>query len=277
MGESVKVTIVIAILNSHEIVRRQILHFEKMDLPDDVEIIFVDDGSSPPLAIPEDCKLKNFRIHATNDFRPWTQPIARNTGVKLATGEFVICTDIDHIISKGLIEYVRVTAFDVIHFKRQVAILDERGNFTQDIETLKTWGFPQERIERRGLRIVPHGNSYAMKRELYIKYGGGREDRVTTYPSQEEVPLRGKIRREARRGHITICPGRPMIYMFPVGRYIGGLDHNPFGLFHELSRVRYLNQFKRVHRSQKEKLARPEHIDPGQERNVSGQDHREHT
>ena len=44
-----KVSIVIAILDSHEIVRRQLLHFDKMRLPDDVEVIFVDDGSRPPL------------------------------------------------------------------------------------------------------------------------------------------------------------------------------------------------------------------------------------
>lgn len=248
-----KASIVVAVLDSHEIVRRQILHLERIDLPEDVEIIFVDDGSKPPLTIPHGCRLKNFRIHATNDFRPWTQPIARNTGVKLAQGEYVICTDIDHILTRRLVDFVRTTTHDVVKFRRQVAVLDELGVFTQDVDVMKSWGFPQERIDRRGLKIVPHGNSYAMKRELYLRLGGGREDRVTTYPSQEEVPLRGKIRREAARGNITISEYRPWIYMFPVGRYVGNLDHNPFNLFHSLSRTRYLNEFKRVHRSQKDK------------------------
>jgi glycosyltransferase involved in cell wall biosynthesis len=241
----VRASIVIAVLDSHEIVRRQILHWEKLNLPDDVEILLVDDGSNPPLSIPDGCELKNFRIHATNDFRPWTQPIARNTGVKLARGEYVICTDIDHILTRKLIEEVLQTKDDVVQFKRQVGILDEHGDFDQRVETMKAWGFPQERIDRRGLKIVPHGNSYAMRRELFLKYGGGREDRITTYPNQEEVPLRGKIRRDARRGNITIAAHRPTIYMFPVGRYIGGLDANPFGLFHSLSRIEYLNEFKR--------------------------------
>jgi len=46
-----KLSIVISIYQSHEIVRRQALHFAKMGLPDDVEFIFVDDGSDPRCAL----------------------------------------------------------------------------------------------------------------------------------------------------------------------------------------------------------------------------------
>ena len=101
-----KVSIVSAVLDSHEVVRRQILHFKKMDLPDDVEIIFVDDGSNPPLAFP-DCGLKAFTIYATGNKGKWTQPAARNYGARKAKGEFLLVTDIDHILSRKLIETVR--------------------------------------------------------------------------------------------------------------------------------------------------------------------------
>lgn len=47
--DNIKLSIIIPVLNSHEIVRRQIEHFRKMNLPDDVELIIVDDGSDPPL------------------------------------------------------------------------------------------------------------------------------------------------------------------------------------------------------------------------------------
>jgi len=47
----IKLSIIIPVLNSHEIVRRQIEHFKKMDLPDDIELIIVDDGSDPPLEL----------------------------------------------------------------------------------------------------------------------------------------------------------------------------------------------------------------------------------
>ena len=62
---------------------RQIKHFKKMDLPDDVEIIIVDDGSDPPLECGDGVK-----IIETKDTRPWTQPKARNIGAAKARGDF---------------------------------------------------------------------------------------------------------------------------------------------------------------------------------------------
>jgi hypothetical protein len=227
-------------------VRRQLLHYEKMNLPNDVEILYIDDGSDPPLSA-NGCKLNNFSIFATNDKRAWTQPIARNLGVKMAKGVRVLCTDIDHILTKELVNFVLESKYDYIKFRREVAILDENGDVTQDIEILKSYGFPQDRIDRRGFHISPHGNSYVMPRELFLKLGGGREDRITTYPNQEEVPLRGKIRRMWRRGELSMIPDdeRPLIYHIPNGHYCGDMDYNPFGLFHNTSRRQFLNEFKR--------------------------------
>ena len=221
-------------LNSHEIVRRQLLHFRKMDLPDDVEIIIVDDGSEPGINLFAGINhgLENCTIHPTNDFRPWTQPIARNTGVKMARGEYVLCTDIDHIVSKRAIMEALSLQYDVRRFRRQFGVLDELGDFTQDVEVLKEWGLPQERIDKRGLRIRPHSNSYIIRRDLFLKLGGSREDRVCFYPNRDEVPLKKHIKVGARRGKWTVDPGRSILYMFPVGHFCGDKDYNPFGLFH---------------------------------------------
>jgi len=41
-----KISIVIPVLNSHEILRRQLIHMERF-VQDDTEIIIVDDGSQP--------------------------------------------------------------------------------------------------------------------------------------------------------------------------------------------------------------------------------------
>ena len=91
-----KVSIVIAVLNSHRIVRRQIRHFRRMRLPDDIEIIIIDDGSNPRLQdiLAPPNSVPNIYIYATNDFRPWTQGLARNMGAKLAQGEYLFFTDI---------------------------------------------------------------------------------------------------------------------------------------------------------------------------------------
>ena len=110
-----KVSIITAILNSHEIVRRQYLYYEKMNLPEDVEVVWVDDGSDSPIRFLSGesgkidlCEDANFNlsIYETHDKLPWTQPKARNIGAKKAAGDYLICTDIDHIVSPEVIDAV---------------------------------------------------------------------------------------------------------------------------------------------------------------------------
>lgn len=222
-----KVSIVIAVLDSHEVLRRQLIHFGKMNLPEDVEIIIMDDGSKPPLA----GEMNGLRIIPTNDFRPWTQPLARNLGAKYARGEWLICTDIDHILSRELIMNVYNSPYDVVRFKREAGVLDESGNFTQDMNVLKQYGLPE-----RELRLPAHGNSYAIKRWVFIAAGGSQQK--DTYPNRDEIPIKRAIKRMEEKGEITRIPDddRPTIYMFPNGRFCGDRDYNPFGLFHNLKR-----------------------------------------
>jgi hypothetical protein len=234
-----KVSIVTAILNSHEIVRRQLLHYEKMNLPDDVEVIFVDDGSDPPLNFdPKDYHIPNLSFYKTGDTRNWTQPAARNFGAKKAKGKYLICTDIDHIITWQVIELARTAKAHVIRFKRELAILNELGEFVQDMDVLHEWGLDK----KHKFRIGPHGNSYIFKRQLYLDLGGVSEQHVGTgkYPNREEVPLKRKLKKLRNRGAIEIIDDatKPTIYMMPNGRYCGGGDknYNPFGFFHNTTR-----------------------------------------
>lgn len=222
-----RVSIVIAVLDSHEIVRRQLLHFSNMPLPEEVELILVDDGSEVPIQ----GEMKGLKIIQTNDKRPWTQPLARNLGAKYAQGEYLICTDIDHIISKELINRVLVGDYDVYHFKRQAGVLNEDGSFTQDMNVLKQYGLPE-----RPLRLPAHGNSYAIKRWVFLALGGSQQKEV--YPNRDEIPIKRGVKRMVEKGEITLIPDddRPTIYMFPNGRFCGDRDYNPFGLFHNLKR-----------------------------------------
>lgn len=246
-----KLSIVIAILNSHEIVKRQLLHFQKMNLPDDVEIIFVDDGSEPELK--QKITLKNFTLLKTNDFREWTQPAARNFGVKHAKGKKIIVTDIDHIITRELVDFVIDNPeYAWIKFQRAPAVLLGDGTFTQDRKELTRWGLLDKYVKR--LRIGPHTNSFAMDRELYLKHGGVSERLVGTgkYPNREEQTIRARCRNDERKGRIKTLEAptnkekrsgvkdlRPFIHMFPNGRFCGERDFNPFGFFHTLSREKW--------------------------------------
>lgn len=221
-----RASIVIAVLNSHEVVRRQLLHFERMALPDDIEIVLVDDGSDPPI----EGSLKNLTIHATHDTRPWTQPIARNTGAKLARGEWLICTDIDHILTRPLIDFVLASDADVVRFKREAGVLDESGVLTQDRDALTAYGYETH----RGLAMNPHGNSYAIKRDLFLQLGGSQQR--TRYPNRDEQKIKRGLHKLGDAVKVIKDDTRPTIYMIPNGRFCGSRDYNPFGLFHGLTR-----------------------------------------
>jgi glycosyltransferase involved in cell wall biosynthesis len=232
-----KLSIIISILNSHEIVRRQYLHFKNMNLPDSVEIIFIDDGSEPPLAYPYG--LKNFLMIVTGDKRSWTVELARNAGARLARGEYLLMTDIDYIIPLEAIEAAFHLKEDKAGFKRQFGILDENGKFSQDYDELRKYGLLEKRLKERGTQMTPHPNNFIMRRETFWKLGGYREDLVDRpYPNRGDTYFKRTWAEAFERGEVTIQDPnlRKMLYMFPNGQYCGDVDYNPFGLFHNLTR-----------------------------------------
>ena len=230
-----KLSVIVPVLNSHEIVRRHILHYEKVGVPDDVEIIFLDDGSEPPLKF--DTSLDNFYIHRTNDYRPWTWAIARNTGARRARGDWLLMIDVDFIIPRETFEFCKDCDGQRIQFIREFGVLNENGDFTQDLDVLRAYGLDEERIQVRGVKIPPHANMFAMKKELFWKLGGYREDCIgRRYPQGEDRSFKSAWMAYERTGAAENHPVRPKVYMFPNGKFCGDLDYNPFGLFHNLSR-----------------------------------------
>ena len=69
-----KVSVVISVYQSYEIVRRQLIHFQKMNLP--FELIIVDDGSEPPI---------EGASYQTGNKLAWTQGLGRNLGASERT------------------------------------------------------------------------------------------------------------------------------------------------------------------------------------------------
>lgn len=231
-----KLSIIISILNSHEIFRRQLLHFSKMNLPEDVEFIFIDDGSDPPLELTSKAH-SNVTLLFTNDKRPWTVELARNLGARMAVGEYLLMTDIDYIIPEQAIEDALLLKEDKMRFKRQFGILDEYGSFTQDLDILRSYGLLEERIQRRGTQLSPHPNNFVMRKDTFWKLGGYREDLVNReYPNKGDTYFKREWSKAYEDGKFTMCDYRPTLYMFPNGQYCGDVDYNPFGLFHDLTR-----------------------------------------
>jgi hypothetical protein len=54
-----------------------------------------------------------------------------------------------------------------------------------------------------------------------------------------------------KRGKVTLCDYRPMLYMFPTGQFCGDVDFNPYGLFHDLTRKVEGNYWYHYHEKNK--------------------------
>ena len=238
-----KLSLVVAVLDSHEVVRRQVLHYRKMPLPDGVEVIFMDDGSDPPLCDPSG----TVRIVPTGDTREWTWAVARNSGARIARGEYLLLTDIDYIVSLEAIRDALAFTGDKLRFKREFGVLDENGDFTQDKLVLHSYGLSLERMNSsKGVRFPPHPNNFVIRRALFLEMGGYVEHRVgRPYPQREDGEFKRRWMQWVADGKASDSDHRPTIYMFPNGQYCGDVDSNPFGLFHNLTRKTKTNPWNR--------------------------------
>lgn len=235
-------SIVVPVLDSHEVVRRHVLHYSTLNLKD-VEVIFVDDGSTPPLEIKE---TKHIKLIHTNDFRPWTHAVARNTGAKAAKGNFLAIVDVDHILTQGIIDaalWCSRNKVNYMRYNREFAVLDEHGQFTQDLDTLIEYGLPKERVKEHGAKLHTRDNQTFIDAELYWDIGGNDESLAgENFPQKTDGSLNRRIRKAQKEGKVYIYDDvvdtRPILYMFPTGKFCGDIDYNPKGLFHSLSRKR---------------------------------------
>lgn len=215
-----KLSVVISVYNSHEIVRRQLIHLKKLNLP--FEIIIVDDNSTPPI---EGAALR------TDNKLAWTQGLGRNAGASKATGEYILFTDIDHILSKEAIEDCLNFTGNKMIFRRQIAILDENGEVKQDKETLLDWGYEKENLD-----ASVHGNTFCIKKSIFDDLGGYDPKTCTLgyHPTSrrgDDCFFNSKWNKKFKG--VPLSVGRD-IYMFPIGRFNKTCDLNPKGLFHDL-------------------------------------------
>lgn len=166
----------------------------------------------------------------------------------MARGEWLLMADLDHIITREFIDAARTFDGDHIRINREFAVLDADGNLTQDRKVLTSYGLP----ERYDVKFTPHRNQFAIHRDLYAKIGGYREDRIgKPYPQREDGDFAKAWRKLYEAGEIRDFDDlvgyehRPILYMFPNGKYCegGDVDTNPFNLFHTLSRKTDKNRY----------------------------------
>jgi hypothetical protein len=231
----VKVSVCISIYQSYGALARQVKYFNKMHLPDDVEFIFIDDGSNPPFNR-QDYELNNLSIYATGNTLAWTQGLGRNLGAEKAIGEYLLMTDIDHILSREAIEDVRQFTGDRMMFKRYFGILTEDGDLSQDLEVLRDYGLDVD--HRQGLYAGTHMATFAIRKTIFEALGGYAPEHSSMgyHPISrqgDDCHFNTRWNRYARRHSLQTVAGSP-IYIFPITRHHITGETNPKGLFHNL-------------------------------------------
>lgn len=136
----------------------------------DLEIILIDDGSPEP-ALPivlDNYRGRNLLVYRITKDIPWNRGGARNLGAKMATTDWIIHIDIDHILPPDCC--ARLLKFDADpkcwyrfpRFRRGAADETRRKDA---IDPKITYG-----------PIKPHCDSYLVTRDQFWKVGGYDED-----------------------------------------------------------------------------------------------------
>ena len=229
--KSMTISIIIPVFNSHGAVRRQLEYFKLLNLPDSIEIIIMDDGSDPPLKFSTK-RIKNCNIYPTGDTRPWTQPCAKNLGAKIAQGEFLFFTDIDHILTREAIAAVEVFDGDKMSFSRSFAVLNNHGVINKDPEMLFKYGLDRRRYKKYGLDVYYHVNTFAIRKRVFEEIGGYPEKICNrgTYPTKDDRFFYHRYRKYCEAGFCKQETTGPGVHVFPAAVK----DH--MGLFHNLER-----------------------------------------
>jgi predicted glycosyltransferase involved in capsule biosynthesis len=156
-----RVSVVVSVLDSHEVLRRQLLYLNDW-LPAECELVVVDDGSRPALREVILSVAVDFPLTwcPTRDDRPWTQPRGRNIGARIASGNVLVFFDIDHILTLEIVEHALAFSGPKFHWYRSPAALDQQGRLVRDEATLREYGWD-------GTPIGIAANMFAIRREIF--------------------------------------------------------------------------------------------------------------
>jgi hypothetical protein len=241
-----KTSYIIAVLDSFDVVRKQLILLNNV-LPkykNDFEFILVSDGSDPLLItkifewnnkcfefleiIQEEHSKKwacdiytieglgfPFKIVETYDHRPWTQPRARNIGADISNGEWLLMTDVDHIIEEnGLNDSYNFNG-DKMVFRRKFAILDDNGEVIRDHETLKEYGCQDKDLEV----ISSHANTFVMKKRIFCNLLKGYDHKFLGKYGNDDVDLNkryGELFKDNKVNRHIVAES--MMYVYPDPR-----------------------------------------------------------
>jgi hypothetical protein len=215
-----RLSLIVNVLESYEVVRRQLLHLGRF-LGPECELIVVDDGSVPSLQ--ETCgavdKPFPFRLHRTGDRRPWTQPRARNIGAALAVAPRLLFFDIDHILTEEIIARCLAYEGDRLHWVRLPGALDGEGQLVTDRQTLT------QEYGLTGQAEGVHANSFLIRKDLFEQLGGYDERYCGRYGG-DDIDFGARYERLCQAGRARPAQVQGLGYFFPDPARVPHLFHS---------------------------------------------------
>lgn len=213
------VSIICSVYNSHKIFQQQMIYLARVlkGLDDKVEVIFIDDGSEPPLTqIYSDCiiettkhQFNNFKLLYTYSKKPWNQPAGRNLGARYAKGNYLLMFDLDHIISRNAVIELLNFQDDMMKWLRMTAVLIN-GKLNWDKRKLiHEYGF------KPWLKNVKSGcpNMFGIQKDIFNTLRGYDEKFCGKYGGDDT-----DFFRRFRKAGGTVTNGEALVYIYPNPR-----------------------------------------------------------
>lgn len=169
-----KFTIVMAYYENPTMLREQLSRIRALpaDLREDLELVVVDDGSPNHPAVHENAGVP-FQIYRIGVDVRWNQDAARNIGVRHARTEFVLMTDIDHIVPEGTL--------------RRIVESDE---WQRD----RAYSFGRATLSSMNPDVLvpykPHPNTWFLAKKLFDRVGGYDERFAGYYGTDGDFKVR---------------------------------------------------------------------------------------
>lgn len=203
-----RLSIVMAYYRNPRMLHRHMLIWRNewsAELKEQIEVVIVDDGSPEETAVdtlalmPDRSGLPPISLYRVTEDRLWHQHGARNLGAHVAQGDWLILTDMDHVIPADTLSFVLRLPKNkdfAYTFARRDAPANEPWRSDH-------WSTMTKTLNRHG-QLKPHVNSFALLRETYWRAGGYDEDYCGIYGTDKL--FRARLFNAAPHIHLSHYP-----------------------------------------------------------------------